>query len=329
MNKFLIILTIISGVLSAQVNLTSGLKVCMTYSGNAKDLSGNNNNGTVSGAVTLTTDRNGAANSAYHFTGGLTDFISIANFANVTTNNEISVSLWAQSEQVTSTCLFGLNPDNDNDRCLGCAQYSGVGLIWDYGSIYTNGRVTTAQSPDNLWHHYVFITSQSQNIKQIYLDGVAVSNTTYMGSLVNRNLPMYIGAGTSASGGGSLRWRGKIDDVFMYNRSLNAAEVTALFGGAVPCTATVNTSGISETSNGPKRWFYPSPSPGSFIYSGDVQLLNSIEVFATDGRQISISTGENINGQTVLDLRNAENGIYFIKLKSENGTELHKVVVDH
>lgn len=47
------------------------------FGGNANDLTGNGNDGTVSGA-TLTTDRFGNPNSAYHF-DGINDFINIGN----------------------------------------------------------------------------------------------------------------------------------------------------------------------------------------------------------------------------------------------------------
>ena len=55
---------------------TNGLVGYWGFNGNANDQSGNGNNGTVNGA-TLTTDRNGNANSAYSFDGN--DFIEIAD----------------------------------------------------------------------------------------------------------------------------------------------------------------------------------------------------------------------------------------------------------
>ena len=47
---------------------TNGLVAFWPFNGNANDASGNGNNGAVNGA-TLTTDRNGNANSAYNFDG--------------------------------------------------------------------------------------------------------------------------------------------------------------------------------------------------------------------------------------------------------------------
>ncbi|MBK7031388.1 MAG: hypothetical protein IPH45_20325 [Bacteroidales bacterium] len=56
---------------------TNGLSAWYPFNGNANDLSGNGNDGTVNGA-TLTTDRFGNPNSAYSF-NGTTDFIGINN----------------------------------------------------------------------------------------------------------------------------------------------------------------------------------------------------------------------------------------------------------
>ena len=47
---------------------TNGLLGWWPFSGNASDQSGNGNNGTANGA-TLTTDRDGTANSAFNFNG--------------------------------------------------------------------------------------------------------------------------------------------------------------------------------------------------------------------------------------------------------------------
>jgi hypothetical protein len=68
---------------------TNGLVGWWPFNGNANDESGNGNNGTVNGA-TLTTDRNGVANSAYSF-DGVNDYIDVGN-ANVLNSNVISIS---------------------------------------------------------------------------------------------------------------------------------------------------------------------------------------------------------------------------------------------
>ena len=53
---------------NGQSNLQSGLVALYPFDGNASDMSGNGNHGTVNGA-TLGTDRHGQIGKAYHFDG--------------------------------------------------------------------------------------------------------------------------------------------------------------------------------------------------------------------------------------------------------------------
>ncbi|MBK7558794.1 MAG: hypothetical protein IPI54_11195 [Chitinophagaceae bacterium] len=68
MKKLLLPLLLAANVCFAQVDLNLGLKAYYPFSGNANDISGNNNNPVFNNA-TLTADRLGNPNSAYHFNG--------------------------------------------------------------------------------------------------------------------------------------------------------------------------------------------------------------------------------------------------------------------
>src|SRR5262245_24517563 len=75
-----IVLTILAHCARVRVSaLETGLVAHYTFSGNALDVSGFGNHGTVAGA-TLTTDRFGGADSAYQF-DGLNDNIRVTNSA--------------------------------------------------------------------------------------------------------------------------------------------------------------------------------------------------------------------------------------------------------
>src|SRR5688572_11119992 len=78
----------------SQVNLTLGLKAYYPFSGNANDVSGNNNNPVFSNAI-LTADRLGNPNSAYHFNGTST-YMRIPNSASLNMTNHMSISLWVK-----------------------------------------------------------------------------------------------------------------------------------------------------------------------------------------------------------------------------------------
>lgn len=256
---YLVSLAFFTG-LTAQVNLTANLKVCMPFNGNASDLSGTGNNGTVSNA-TLTTDRFGNPNSAYHFNPAVNSNIAINSFTILAPTNELTISMWAKSDFATSNCLFALNPDNQSDRCVGCAQYVNGGstlMIWDYGDILSGGRTSVASIPTDLsnWHHYMYVISQSGNIKNMYLDGSAVSTASYNLTCANKNFPFLIGGGYSNGTNTKIMWQGKIDDVCIYNRALNSAEVSALFAGTNTCFSV----GLKELGDIEKMQVYPSVS---------------------------------------------------------------------
>jgi hypothetical protein len=57
-----------------------GAIACYPFDGNANDVSGNNFNGTVSGA-TLTTGHTGKANSAYYFNKNVNEKIELVNLS--------------------------------------------------------------------------------------------------------------------------------------------------------------------------------------------------------------------------------------------------------
>jgi hypothetical protein len=81
---------------SSYVLSIDGLVASYTFTGNANDSSGNNLNGTVSGAK-LTQYRYGADNSAYYF-DGVNDYISIADNPLLNIADAITISAWMKED---------------------------------------------------------------------------------------------------------------------------------------------------------------------------------------------------------------------------------------
>ena len=78
----------------SQVNLSAGLVAYYPFNGSAKDESGNNNNPVFNNA-TLTADRFGNPNSAYHF-NGINTYMMIPNQPGINMNNQITLSVWVK-----------------------------------------------------------------------------------------------------------------------------------------------------------------------------------------------------------------------------------------
>ena len=92
MKKLLYFLFLIPNILLAQTPPTQGLRAYYPFNGSAFDVSGNNNNPIFNNA-TLTKDRYGKPNSAYHF-NGINNYMRMLNSATLNLKDKITLSVW-------------------------------------------------------------------------------------------------------------------------------------------------------------------------------------------------------------------------------------------
>ena len=217
---------------------TNGLIGYWPFNGNANDLSGNGNNGTVNGA-TLTSDRFGNFNSSYSF-DGVNDFIEIPtiNFSNYT------ISSWVNLDSFATTSTGGLS--GIFSTLMG-PFYTGVELRVDGTGFITNllGGNSSWYSATNSnslqLNTWVNVTvSWDGSVSKIYKNGILVEtlNAPYF---TNNNFPIMIGTRGNYSNGGWLD--GKIDDIGLWNRALTQQEITAMYNGVTYSATCNNVSG--------------------------------------------------------------------------------------
>ena len=115
MKKLLLLLSVFSVTLGTAQSVpnyvpTNGLVGWWPFNGNANDISGNGNNGTVYGA-TLTNDRNGNLNSAYDLDGS-NDYIQIPT-SNFTNDSGFTFSIWLNANSLANNedYLFQIGTD--------------------------------------------------------------------------------------------------------------------------------------------------------------------------------------------------------------------------
>ena len=89
-------LLIICTLCYGQVDLNLGLRAYYPFSDNATDVSGNNNNPVFNNA-TLTADRLGNPNSAYHF-NGVDNYMKILSSTSINTSNKLSLVAWVKPQ---------------------------------------------------------------------------------------------------------------------------------------------------------------------------------------------------------------------------------------
>jgi hypothetical protein len=83
---------------------------------------------------------------------------------------------------------------------------------------------TTPTIPLNQWSHLAAVFNDAANTYTLYLNGVAILTATETTAPVPNTQALVFGQ--SACGGcGNERWRGRIDDIRIYNRALTATEI--------------------------------------------------------------------------------------------------------
>lgn len=112
-----------------------------------------------------------------------------------------------------------------------------------------------ASAPNNGWYHVAIVYSQTAATQTIYIDGVARATATYNEALINNNDPLQI---ASDQGFAGRYFDGLIDEVYVYNQALSAAQIVALRDKTRPCGGLLAYYAMEESS-----W----PGAGSVIDS--------------------------------------------------------------
>ncbi len=215
--------------------LDAGLVAAYSFSGDAKDESGNGYDGTVSGAA-LTTNRFGEADSAYYF-DGVDDRIDLPSAPlNFERTNSFSQSLWIKtSDDDTGNIILAKMASDSSYRGWCLAMNNGLLSTYLMSSGTAQNRVRvdgTTWINDNQWHHLV-VTYDGSSLASgvvVYIDGgledSVIAADTLTGTILNSVTPT-IGSRSSES-----YYEGSIDDIRVYGRTLSAAEVQVLYAEA-------------------------------------------------------------------------------------------------
>lgn len=208
-----------------------------SFTGNADDNLGDNN-GVVYGA-TLTEDRFGNANSAYQF-DGIDDYINFGDSSEFRFTSSYSLSVWVYIEDVLGqnigTILVKRNPNNPynqyNLSITSDIQFGGNGNLIQFlhkGDVMPASRILASPNLTVGWHHLVVVHNGVDQVLKMYFDNVLVSTTSY----TNLNEQTIEVIGSPFEIGGNMvsnhHFKGKVDDVSIYQDTLSAAGVANLY----------------------------------------------------------------------------------------------------
>jgi hypothetical protein len=208
----------------------NGLVGWWPFNGNANDESGNNNNGTVNGAI-LSNDRFGHSEKSYYF-DGILDFIKInSTNASLQLNGDFSFSIWAKLEfNGASQHLLVKGDNTTNEFSLNCREDST--LHFDRQGLQTLSNFPYSEYY-NKWTNIVCVMENSSG--KLYVNGDFISTTTLNFPITASSLPLIFGTfydNTTQQPNPAYSTKGYLDDISIYNRALTQQEITGLYQGA-------------------------------------------------------------------------------------------------
>ncbi len=238
--SFLILLGACDTEETEDINIDSitGLIAYYPFDNNVEDNSSNNLNGILGDGIgnnepDATAGRNGQANSAFEF-DGTSKYVDLTenSIFNLGDYQEFSVSIWVdpnlEIEQAQGGFIIGKHISAGNNRMwnLRVLEDKFNFRLYDQGgsalSNFVNGNILEG------WQHVAAVLKD--NVITLYVNGIAVDSVekTVTVKADSPTTKTVIGAAHFSNQLFDVNYAGKIDDIRLYNRALNSAEITAL-----------------------------------------------------------------------------------------------------
>ncbi len=211
-----------------------GVVLYYPFSSNAKDMSGNQNDGQVNGAV-LTADRFGHPDSAYYF-DGVDDYIAFDPTGLPLGDSPRTISAWIQVESYPPELWAGLGSrpsvvawgSQDWDQLSDMQLVDGKLQFHTYSVKNLSGTISMELGK---WTHIAVVYSDGE--VTLYVNGIAEKvEASHINTSVGTGKigtwpdpPQETTSGWKNAG----YFHGSIDDVSVYNQALTAEQIKALY----------------------------------------------------------------------------------------------------
>jgi hypothetical protein len=200
------------------------------FNGNANDESGNGNHGIVDGA-SITVDRCGKFNQAYLF-NGVSSKITIKDNP-ILRPTSFTCAAWVYLEDDNNlNQILSKNAGDDNFESVDMVIHNGNGynLLCNIGGpdYYGTWLTTPNKVQLNNWHLMTFIFDDLKDSIYSYIDEKLVAQSFETKSVTYDTLPWSIGSHRE-NGQWSWHFKGKIDDITIWNRPLTSSEISQVY----------------------------------------------------------------------------------------------------
>ena len=292
----------------------NGLMAWYPFSGNANDLGPNTHNGIVFGSV-LTTDRFGAAASAYLY-DGFNDYISVADNLNFRPQN-FTISSWVTFNSIPNyyRLIIAKNVGSQSPESIDM-NYAGSynGWFCNIGTPFFNGPFLTPTYSIEIdrWYNLVYQFDDINDIQSIYVNGVFTASSVVTNSIGYDNQPWTFGM-EYEGGTASFFFDGKIDDIGIWDRILTPTQILEVYNGATDLK--------TQLADNPFN-VYPNPVNDVIKIKTLNSSLNNNEYNVTDVVGKTVLNGKLQSEITTISLDNLAAGIYFLQV----GDKKEKVI---
>jgi len=322
---------------SLPLSLSRGIIAWYPFCGDAHDESEHGHDGILHG-TTLTTDRFGNSNSAYHF-NGIDNYISATDSGLPTGTSPRSISFWVKHDS------YPINNNSDSHPIVSYGDslpnsaneilfYRNAGTDYlRYGG-FTSDLDVIVNYDTSTWQHIV--ANYDGSISTLFMNGIQVGSGSFPSWATSLD-SLLIGTQTPRT----RFHHGSIDDVRIYNRTLDSTEIAALFNENI-CFQTVtvtdtliinaNLTGFNPVTYQNNIKIYPNPA------YDHITIDNGSNYATLAGYTLRI---DNSLAQTVystvvtqqiysIDLSTWNgNGVYFVYLINSTGhiVDVKKIVI--
>lgn len=204
--------------------LSVNLEGYYPFNGNLKDLTKKLADGVrmplLRGSYGLYTyDRKGVANAALKFDGNY--YVTIAN---VPVQQKMSVSFWVRKFTANYGNVGSILRHNSTGLEVNQVDDQFWGRVMSYTNDQSQTSIWSNSFEDTKWHHIV--VTYSDEAMTMYVDNQLQANTTNVFTVIDKFTKYLLGYAHGFSG---QYWKGDIDELRFYSRTLSASDVSALY----------------------------------------------------------------------------------------------------
>ena len=277
---------------------TTGLLAWYNFNGNGANANNASLNTLANYGATFVPDRFGNLNAAAYVDGLGTQWMRLMTPTfTFSQTGGYTMAVWVKKSVQSSSGVIIMSGNTTATNFVTNLQ-GNVGV--QFGACKQQSPWTWLNCTDTVgaWMHLVGTYSNGK--MKLYRDGVLMDSTTFTATGTSAvNQPLWVGRGPSGN-----YYTGVFDDIGIWNRSLTATEVTALFNSQT-------TTGVENLALNASA-VYPNPANTVINIKMDVKAGSKFELMNADGKMVKngIVSSEDFK----LDIADLPKGIYYLSV---------------